>query len=159
MADDPLNDASAEERANNGEEPLTEEELFPMGALDGEGITPQTVVPRRAEPTVTVSIGKAEVPMRDGGLLNPNKLGRVLVTYRWKKNEDVGLHNDGEHPEKITDWVIRQHLEALYVQHANDVPALLVREFDNLRRDDPEAAGALLDELQRLMAGDLAEAA
>jgi hypothetical protein len=155
MTDDPLDPtdaASAEERAANGENPPEAEELFERGSLDGEGVTPQTLIGKREPVKVTVSIGKAEVPVRGDGLLNPKRLGRVLVTYRYQGQTEVAHHEDPEDEAKVTNWTIRQNLSALYVRHANDVPALLRREFEELLAIEPEQAGRVLGDLTRMAA-------
>lgn len=121
-------------------------ELFPMGTLEGEGITPQRLIKKGLPVEVTVSIGKAEVPMPSGGLMDPNKSGRALVSYVFGKNEDIPQFEDGN----IVGWKIRQNLRATYVQNANDEAELIRREFEALMALDGEAAGRVLDELKTL---------
>lgn len=156
MTDDPIpsenGDASSiTERAANGEHA---EELFPAGSLEGDAKTPQNIIRKGLPVKVTASIGKAEVPMPTGGLLDPDKAGRVLVSYAHAKNEDVREEEGG----KTIGWKIRQHLRATYVEPANDEAALIRREFEALLALDAERAGGLLDELKALAAEALAAA-
>jgi hypothetical protein len=123
----------------------SEAELFPQGSLAGDDLTPQKLIKRGLPTEVTVSIGKAEVPMPAGGLMDPGKSGRVLVSYAFFKNEEVAQRENGD----IVGWKIRQHLKATYVQQANDEAALIRSEFDALIALDEAAAGRLLDDLTR----------
>lgn len=153
MTDDPLTDAaSAEERAAAGEQPPEAEELFPMGALDGDGVTPQNMIPKGANVALTVSIGSAKVPLKGGGLLDHRKFGRVLTTYRVKSNVPVYHHGDSKDKAKVTGYELTQNLEAVHVEHANNVEALVEREFADLLAADSEAAGRLLTRMTRAAA-------
>ena len=136
MADEPQND-----------DQTPEEEMFPSGSLDGEHIQPQQVIKKGTPTEVTVSIGKAEVPLKSG-MIDPNKMGRCLVSYAFLKNEDVP-HFEGEgSARRITRWKIRTHLTATYVEPANDEAELIRSEFEALVALDGKAATALLAELK-----------
>lgn len=117
-------------------------ELFPMGSLEGDDLTPARMIKKGLPVEVTASIGKAEVPLR-GGMIDPNKRGRVLVSYRFHKNEDIAQIEDNE----IVGWKIRQNLKATYVAQANSEEDLISIEFANLLALDQAAAGRLLDTL------------
>lgn len=130
----------------------TEAEMFPAGSLDGESITPQQLIKRGTPTEVTVSIGKAEVPLKSG-MIDPNKMGRALVSYSFPKNEDVP-HFEGEgSARKITRWKIRTHLTAVYVEPANDEADLIRSEFAALMALDGQAARNLVAELKEMATG------
>jgi hypothetical protein len=142
------------------EEPMTDDdgsteegqeataELFEHGSLQGEGVTPQSRVPKGANPMLRAVMGQAEVPLRDG-LRNPNRIGRALVTFRVRGDKTVYLHDDSDDPTKITGHKIVQQLDALYVDSADDSAALVRREFADLLGADASAAGDLLRELSQ----------
>lgn len=160
---DPLDDAAAsvEQRAKNGDHMEAEDEstLFPVGSIDGDDMTPQARIKRNLPVKVTASIGKAEVPLRSG-LLDPNKSGRVLVSYRHSKDEDVPERKGGEGAERydIVGWTIRQHLTATYVQPANDEADLIRSEFAALCTLDARKAAELHAELASVLERELATA-
>lgn len=135
---------------DEGQEP--EPEMFPAGSLDGETIQPHQIIKKGTPTEVTVSIGKAEVPLKSG-MIDPNKMGRCLVSYSFLKNEDVP-HYEGEGAaRKITRWKIRTHLTATYVAPANDEATLIRSEFAALMQLDPAAAVALAGELKEMATG------
>jgi hypothetical protein len=145
----PLDDngaASIEERTANGETIEPDDELFPLGSLEGDSVTPQTYVRKGLPITVTASLMSAEVPNR-GGLLKPDRYGRLLITYLPGKKDDVPLREDRTDAAKVTGYKLRQHLRVTYVQDANDPAALIAQEFEGLLATEPEAAGALLERL------------
>jgi hypothetical protein len=165
MTDDPLGEAqddgrSIGERAANGEhdEPMTEAELFPMGSLEGDEVTPQSIIKRGAPVEVTVSLSKAEVPLRGSGLLDPNRSGRVLVSFIPGVLEEVPKREDAGDPNKVTGWKIRQNLRAVYVRPATNDADLIRAAFDSLMADDAAGAGALLDALREQLSSALQEA-
>lgn len=127
--------------ANGGAEA---EELFPLGALEGDELTPQKLIKRGLPVEVTVALGTAEVPVKGQGLLDPEKSGRVLVTFAFWKNIEVPTVEEG----RIVGWKIRQMLRPTFVAQANEEAPLVRAEFEKLLALDPVRAGALLDELQ-----------
>lgn len=144
-------DADLGDSAGRSLEDLTDDgadqpELFPFGSLEGEDtVTPQRMIKKGLPVEVTASIGKAEVPLKSG-MLDPNRRGRVLVSYRFHKNEDIAQVEDGD----IKSWKIRQNLKATFVEDAGDEATLIKREFANLMELDSAAAGRLLDDLKVL---------
>lgn len=122
------------------------EELFPLGTLEGDDFTPQKIIKKGLPIEVTVAIGQAEVPMPTGGLLDPNKQGRALVSYAFAKNVEIPQTDEG----KIVGWKVRQMLRAIYVKPANDEAALIRDEFKALLALDESAAGRVLDELKQI---------
>lgn len=155
--DDPLNGngASAEERAEAGEEI---EELLPMGALDGEGPTLQNIVKRGMPVTLKVALSRAEVPNQGGGLFDPGRYGRALVTFIPGAHHPLPLREDANNPEKVTAWKVTQDLRVTHVAPATNPYALIRAEYEALLATEPEKAGGLLDELQRMAAEALAAA-
>jgi hypothetical protein len=152
-------DASVEERAKNGEHMEGEETLFPVGSLEGDDITPQARIKRNLPVKVEASIGKAAVPLRSG-LLDPNKTGRALVSFRHAKDEDVPERKGGDGADRhdIVGWTIRQHLTATYVQPANDEAALIRSEFAALCALDARKAAEVHAELAQLLEQELSAA-
>lgn len=149
---------SRSDRAAAGEHEEEAAELFPTGSLEGEGPSPQTLVKKGLPLELTVSLSRAEVPLR-GGLLDPNRYGRLLVTYLPGKVEEVPVRDDENDPARVTGWKLRQHVRATYVEAAADVPALIRAQFEQLAQAEPAAAGRLLDQLRELAAAGLREAA
>lgn len=138
---------SISERAQNGDGVAPEEELFPMGTLEGEGPTAQTIIKKGAATEVTVSLSKAEVPNPGGGLFDPNQYGRALVTFLPGPHHPLPVRNDKADPAKVTGWKIRQDLRVVHVAGADNAAGLIETEFEALLSDDAAAAGALLDRL------------
>lgn len=130
--------------------PPTEDELFPKGSLAGDSITPQTLVKRGLPIEVTVSLSKAEVPTK-GGLLNPNKAGRVLVSYLPGTVHEVPQRDGDE--DTLIGWKLRQDLRATFVEDANDEANLIRKEFAALVQLDGAAAVTLLAELKSMVTG------
>jgi hypothetical protein len=130
-------------------------EMFPLGTLSGDDLTPQKVVKRGLPVETTVALSRAEVPT-SGGLMDPDKAGRCLVSYVPGKIEEVPQRDGDE--AKVVGWKIRQHLRATYVQPAGDEADLIRAEFGALLELDSSAAGALLDELRSMAADALTTA-
>lgn len=130
-----------EEMADSGEDEL---EMFPTGTLDGDGPSPQTLIKKGLPVELTVSLSKAEVPNR-GGLLDPDQVGRALVTYLPAKVDEVPVRGEDD---KVKSWKIRQNLRVTYVEAASDTGPLIRKLFEELLASSPSEAGALLDELQ-----------
>lgn len=155
MGDDPMQDHpdSVNGRAANEAEP-TEAELFPVGSLAGDSVTAQTLVRRGLPTAVTVSLAMAEVPTKDG-LVDPNRSGRVLVSYVPGKVEHVPERDDDG---KVKGWKLRQHLRPTFVADANDETSVARNAFAALLATDAPAAGALLAELRQLAEAELTTA-
>lgn len=133
------------------DEPQTD--LFPSGALDGDDVTPQNLVKKGLPTKLVVSLSKAEVPIRGKGLVNPNKYGRAIVTYLPAKTHELPIREDEHDGAKVTGWKVTQDLRAMYVEDANDVPALIRAEFEAFMALDANAAVALATELKETATG------
>lgn len=142
-----------EPQTTEPDEAVDDTELFPMGSLSGDQTTAQSLVRRGSAVEVTASLRKAEVPMVDG-LLNPDKAGRVLVSFTPGPVHYVPQRDEG----KVTGWKLRQELWPTFVQHANDEEAVIVAEFQNLLQLDAQAAGRLIDTLSGMASEVLATA-
>jgi hypothetical protein len=135
---------SVAERAKAGEHEEGQDELFPMGSLDGDGKSLKTLIKAGSSVKATVKMRTAEVPAK-GGLLDPEGERTLVVTVRPGKVEAVP-HHDGE--GKVVDWTQRQSLDPVYVEAASSYGAGQIEAmFAALLADDPKAAGGLLDKL------------
>lgn len=160
MTDDPLNPqdngrSSIAERAEAGVEPDAAE-LFPRGTVAGDSKAPSQLIRKGLPVAITAALSRAEVPLV-GGLVDPDKAGRVLVSFAFAKQEEVPTERD--ETGRVIGWKIRQHLTASHVKPAGDEAALIRSEFEALLTLDPRRAGALLDELQAIAAAELEPAA
>jgi hypothetical protein len=108
----PDNVRSIADRANGGEEGDGEqEELFPLGTLEGDKKTLAQIIRKGLPVETTVSLMSAEVPLR-GGLPDPDKLHRALITAEVAKLTPVPVREDG----KIVSWKVRVSLRPTYVE-------------------------------------------
>ncbi len=128
-------------------------ELFPNGALEGDALTRQGVFRKGLATELVVSLSRAEVPIRGKGLVNPDKYGRVLVTYLPGKLHELPIRQDEHDGARVTALKLTQDLRAMYVEDANDVAALIRSEFEALVAKDGAAATDLLAELRALATG------
>lgn len=140
---------SLEDLADDEAEQPSESELFPLGSLDGDEVTPQKVVKKGLPTTITVSLSKAEVPVKGGGMLNHDAQGRVLVTHLPAKIEEIPQRDD-DNSTRITGWKIRQNLRAVHVRRADNAADMVRFFFEELLATDPMAAQALAGELSQL---------
>ena len=131
----------------------TEEELFPAGSLPGDDITPQSIVKKGLPTKLVVALSKAEVPIRGNGLVNPNRYGQVLVTYLPGKLHELPIREDEHDGAKVTSWKLTQDLRAMYVEDANDRPALIRAQFEALCATDAAGAVALIADLKAVATG------
>jgi hypothetical protein len=154
-ADEPLGDERPDDRdsesiagrAANGEGGDAEQDaatLFPMGQFEGDGVTLGKLVKPGQKVETTVALSKAEIPS-SGGLIDPNKAGRVLISYLPGKVEEVP-HRESD-DDRITRWTFRQHLRATYAQPANDEVDVIRSEFAALVELDQVRALSLAKEL------------
>jgi hypothetical protein len=146
---DALNGDAASIEDREHEEPI---ELFPDGSLEGDAVTAQTLVRKGMTTEVTVSLGRAEVPTK-AGLLNPDKGGRVFVSYVPGKVEHVPDRDDDG---KVVGWKLRQHLRPTYVQDANDDVNVAREAFGQVMALDAQKAAELHSELGAMLAGGTA---
>lgn len=120
-SEESANGRSIMERAE--EEPedagdVEEGEQFPLGLMSGD---PQLTFGKLLKPgrpkEVTASLTAAEVPIRDGKLLDPDKAAKVLVTVVPKEAVLVYKREgfkDGDNT--VTGYKIRQPLKVAYIQ-------------------------------------------
>jgi hypothetical protein len=156
--DDRDDEGSISDRAANGE---AQDEMFPLGSLEGDQKTLGNLI--RGKPTTTtVSLARAEVPLRDG-LLDPGKTGRVLVHYEPAKYEVVlEREDDGTGQRRLVGAKIRNHARPIYAEpYPADVGDAFDEAFDRLLASSPQAAGERLDGAkdrlsEYLRTGDLA---
>lgn len=141
---------SVSDRAAGGEHRDEPEQMFPVGSLDGDGIAPNRWIKDGVPTELVVSLSKAEVPLHGAGLPDANGYGRCMVTYLPGKKHELPIREDKNETAKVTGKKVSVDLRATFVQDANDVPALVRREFEGLLATSPAAAGKLLDEFKAL---------
>ena len=110
---------SLADRAAAGEGDEPEQETFPMGIVDPEHRkTLKTLIASGQPVEMTVSMQSAEVPLR-GGLPDPNRLHRFLVTTRFHKAEPIAVY-DPDDETKIKSWKLRVTLKPRFVELAEE---------------------------------------
>lgn len=126
-----------------------DEELFPLGSLEGDETTLKQLVKANHHQTVTVSMGSAEVPVTGGGLLDVNAEHMLLVTVEPRKIEVVpereGDRVDGK---TIVGYKLRQHLTPLHVERVRGEAGAIEAAFTDLLGADEGQAAALLDRMK-----------
>jgi hypothetical protein len=130
--------------AGEAEQNPTDDELFPEGLIDGDSKTLKTLIRAGLPIKATVKLEGGEVPAREG-LFDPDREGKLLVTFELSKVEAVALREEG----RITSWKVRQHARAVYIERVVPATSDLEVGFGLLLDGDPKAAGALLDRLQK----------
>jgi hypothetical protein len=160
MAGDPMGETDARsisDRAANGDSE-TVEELFPVGAVDGDGVSLKQLVKPGHKVETTAALSRAEVPLRNG-LPDPSRRLRMLVTGIPGKVHSLPLREDDGKPEAVTGWKLAQDVR---VDHVENVPLtereLILNRFAAIVDESPSAAGGLLDDLQKVLAETLATA-
>jgi hypothetical protein len=98
-------------RAASDDDPESDEELFPHGSLDGDGISLKGLIKPGLPVEYTKSLLKGEVPGRKG-LTNPEGERRAIVTHELAEVVIVIKREDG----KITGYKIREKLRPTYVE-------------------------------------------
>lgn len=139
--------AAAEEAMNTDDLDV----LFPDGYFEGDPWLLTQIHKERLPVEVTVSLSRAEVPVR-AGIPDPRKAGRVIVSHEVAKYEPVPIREEG----MIVGWKIRAHLRAIHVEPMGEVPEAIEREFERLMMTDRQAAALLADRLVRLASGGVA---
>jgi hypothetical protein len=125
-------------------------EMFPNGTLEGEGKTLKTLVKPGQAVETTISIGKAEVPLRNG-MPDPDKPMRALVTGIFQSCKPTARREDAGNPVKVTGWKLAVHLRADFVEAVPfDDAGLIAQRFRAMLEVEPSAAGRLLEQLQAL---------
>jgi hypothetical protein len=110
----------AERAANGGGLGEEQGEMFPLGTLDGDPKRTLASLIRKGVPLeYTASLMSAEVPLQ-GGLLDVESSGQVLVTWEPAKVEIVPVRKkDGS--GKLDRAKVRQKLRPTYVQAGEGV--------------------------------------
>jgi hypothetical protein len=145
------------ERAARGEHEAGEpeqEQLFPMGTVEGDGRNLKTLIRPNAPIRSTVSMRKAEVPSA-GGLFDPDRERMLLVTVEPSKIEHVPIRDGG----RVKEWKQRQTLRPVYIEGTTSYGAAQIEAmFTALLADDPRDAGKLLDKLRGRVEAELQNA-
>jgi len=144
-------DGSIADRARHGDGgPEVDEpqaEMFPAGVLDGDAKTLKTLIRSGLPVETTIAMRSAEVPNR-GGLLDPERSGKVLVTFEPDKYDVVPVREGEPGNKRIASWKVRQMIRPTYVEGVDAATGDIEAAFEVLLDGDPNAAGALLDRLQ-----------
>lgn len=123
------------------------ETLFPEGFIDGEPWNLAQIHKSRVPVEATVSLSRAEIPLRDG-LPDPNKIRRVAVSTCGGKFEAIPTFE--EQPDgrsEIVSWKIRATLRATYVEQMGTPEQVVLQEFEKLTLDSPQRAAEIANEL------------
>lgn len=156
MADeDEVTDNGARSIAERSEDGDGQLEAFPMGSVEGDAkVSLRTLIKSGETVENTASMRAAEVPLR-GGLVDPRKAGRALVTYEVAKVEVVASREDGQ----IAGWKQRTTLRPTYVEPVGATDGdLIVHYFTELMSASPSEGGAVADRIARLAQEALASA-
>ena len=106
--------ASVAERA---EDEVPEAELFPMGSIEGDPKITWSMLLKRGRPVeVTSTMRAAEVGVRNGQLLDPEKVTQVLVTV--VPEQAIVIYKRETIDGPVKGYKIRQPLRPTYVQEA-----------------------------------------
>lgn len=144
---------SVSERAAAGQhtDPDPDGELFPMGSLQGDGVTLKTLIKSGKDNNLTVSIAKAEVPS-GSGLADPEKDRTLLVTCEPGKVTVVPLKEEG----KVVGYKTRQSYRPVFVEAVQRGDAgRLEAGFKQLLLDDSKGAVRALDAMQAVASAEL----
>lgn len=114
--------AKPPEADGDDEPPEEAQEEFPMGLFEpSDAKTIKTLIASGLPVELTVSLGAAEIPLR-GGIPDPNKLHRLLITSRFHKAEPIAQY-DSDDDTKIVGWKIRVHMKSRHVEVVSDEAA------------------------------------
>lgn len=132
-----------------GDGPAEQEELFPEGSIDGDGVTLKSLIKPGMEVTHSVHMTGHEVPMPKGtGLLNPAKEGMLLVTYEVSDGGKPVPIREGQRGEKvIKGYHIKQKVRPVHLERIAGEEGVIESHFAALLEADQGRAGALLDRL------------
>ena len=140
-----------------GAEP-TQEELFPEGVVDGDGVQLKDLVKPGHTVELTCALSRAEVPLRSG-LPDPNRRLRVMVTGVPGKLHPLPLREDAHKPLKVTGWKIAQDVRVDYVECVPlEDEALILNRVRAMLDASPQAAGALAEKINAIVAEYLSAA-
>ena len=140
-------------RGEHEQEPeQAQDELFPMGTVDGDGRSLKTLMRATAPVRSTVSMASAEIPS-GGGLFDPERERTLLVTVLPEKVEHVPIHEGS----RVKEWKQRQTLRPVFVESASSYGAAQIEAmFAALLADDPRDAAKVLDKLKGRVESELA---
>ena len=142
---------SISERAADGEGAEPEQETFPAGLFEPKDTkTLKTLVASGLPVATTVSMGKAEVPLR-GGLPDPNRLHRALVTARFHKAEPIAEY-DSDEETKVVAWKVRVTLKPRFVEVVDSVVSVTPEQAAALVAAVGDKVPAALDDLMQELA-------
>jgi hypothetical protein len=145
MSDDPQ---SIREMAEKDAEEAAEE-LFPIGALEGDETTLGSLVKPGQTNEVTVSMMTAEVPSPRGGLLSPDRDHLLLVTTEHAGYTEIPKREgDRVNGKTVVGWKTRQNLRPVYVERVNGEAGAIEAAFTDLLRANEQDAMALLDRMR-----------
>ena len=116
--------ASISQRARDGEEPEqpTDEELFPLGSLEGDSaVTLKTLLKPRVPVEISASMGTAAVPIKGSGFFDPEQEITLLVRVLPGGPVPVATRKKGDEKAKIEKWRVTQPLTPIYVQEAGSM--------------------------------------
>jgi hypothetical protein len=156
MADEPLDDddrtedGSIADRAEQGEE---QGEMFPLGVLEGDERTLGNLTRGKPITELTVSLGAAEIPLR-GGLLDPGRLGRALITYEPANYVTVPeRETQADGSRKIVGWKVRNVTRAVYAEPVEEDPVDFAEwAFRRALSADPQRGAELADRVSAITA-------
>jgi hypothetical protein len=128
-------------------------ELFPMGSLDGDEGSLDTMIQPGESVQYTVSMNAtSEVPAPRGGMLDIRKEHLLLVTCEVAHPIPVPVREgDRATGKTITGWKIRQQLRPIYVERVKGEAGAIEAAFADLLRADEDGAAALLDRMRARM--------
>jgi hypothetical protein len=106
----------AQRAADNGHDPDDMPDEFPQGVIEPSAAKKLGQLIRAGLPVeLSVSMMSASIPLR-GGLPDPEKQHRFVVTTQFHKAEPVAVWEDG----LLASWKVRVHLRPVYVEAVDD---------------------------------------
>lgn len=115
---------SVNERVQNGDGDDDQPELFKMGSLEGDPkVTLKNLIKAGSTVTVKASLSSAEVPIKGGGLFDPEEevtlLVRALPGGVTPRPKHAGQKGDPHRP--VREWTLSQAIAVTYVQEAGEM--------------------------------------
>jgi hypothetical protein len=142
---------SIREMAEEGTEQAAVQEQFPMGRLDGDGVELATLIQpgHRVRVEVKMRATSKDIPMPNGGMLNPDKEHLILSTCEVEKIITVpAREGDRLTGKTIEGYALRQVLTPLYVERVQGEAGAIEASFVDLLKVKEHEALALLDRLK-----------
>lgn len=139
--------SSIRDRAEAGEHTNGEndEQLFPLGQLEGDGISPSKFRKPGKDVKAQAKIKAIKVP-GGKGFADPERLRTLLVTVQPGKNEEVPHMRDGA----VDYYDVVQHYVPTYVEGVERGDAGRVEAmFAELLKNDAKGAAKALDAMQQ----------